>query len=65
MLIVIRDKIANGIKAGKSSGRSDRFQTYSWTLIQFWGKGFLKTEQFVKIVYGSSFNEKISIEVSD
>jgi len=52
MLIVIRDKIANGIKAGKSLDEVIASKP-TRDFDPVWGKGFLKTEQFVKIVYGS------------
>lgn len=57
MLVTVRDRIAREIKAGKpldaviaSQPTRDRDRT--------WGKGFMKPEQFVKIVYDSLVNEK-------
>lgn len=52
MLVTIRDRIANEIKAGKTLDEviaSKPTRDFDPIL----GKGFLKPEQFVKIVYGS------------
>jgi cyclase len=52
MLVAIRDNIASEIKAGKTLDEviaSKPTREYD----PIWGKGFLKPEQFVKIVYGS------------
>lgn len=57
MLVVVRDRIAREIKAGKTldaviASRPTR------DFDPAWGKGFLKTEQFVKIVYDSLIKER-------
>jgi cyclase len=57
MLVVIRDKIANEIKAGKTLDEVIATKpTREYDPI--WGKGFLKPEQFVKIVYDSLLMKK-------
>jgi glyoxylase-like metal-dependent hydrolase (beta-lactamase superfamily II) len=52
MLVAIRDNIASEIKAGKTL---DEVIASKPTRVfdPIWGKGFLKPEQFVKIVYSS------------
>lgn len=57
MLVTIRDRIANDIKSGKTL---DEVIASKPTLDfdSSWGKGFLKPEQFVKIVYASSVKKK-------
>jgi len=57
MLVVIRDKIANGIKAGKTLDEVIASKP-TREFDPIWGKGFLKPEQFVKIVYGSLAKKK-------
>lgn len=57
MLVTIRDRIANEIKSGKTldeviASRPTR------DFDPIWGKGFLKPEQFVKIVYDSLVKKK-------
>ncbi|MFH1079239.1 MAG: MBL fold metallo-hydrolase [Pseudomonadota bacterium] len=57
MLVVIRNKIAGEIKAGKTLDdviASKPTRDFD----PIWGKGFLKPEQFVKIVYGSLLMKK-------
>jgi cyclase len=52
MLVVIRDKIASEIKAGKTLDEVIASKP-TRDFDPIWGKGFLKPEQFVRIVYGS------------
>jgi len=52
MLVVIRDKIDSEIKAGKTLDEVIAIKP-TRDFDPIWGKGFLKPEQFVKIVYGS------------
>ena len=52
MLLTVRDRIASEIKAGKSLDAIVASQP-TRDLDPVWGKGFMKPEQFVKIVYES------------
>ncbi len=57
MLVAVRDRIAREIKAGKPLDAVIASQP-TRDLDPVWGKGFMKPEQFVKIVYESLVNEK-------
>ena len=57
MLIAVRDRITREIKAGKPLDAVIASQP-THDLDPAWGKGFLKPEQFVKIVYDSLVNER-------
>ena len=57
MLVTVRDRIAREIKAGKPLDAVIASQP-TRDLDPTLGKGFMKTEQFVKIVYDSLVNEK-------
>jgi cyclase len=57
MLVVIRDRIASEIKAGKTLDEVIASKP-TRDFDPIWGKGFLKPEQFVKIVYGSLLMKK-------
>jgi hypothetical protein len=57
MLVIVRDRIAREIKAGKPLDAVIASQPTS-DLDPVWGKGFMKPEPFVKIVYESLASEK-------
>lgn len=57
MLVAVRDRIAREVKAGKPLDAVIASQP-TRDLDPTWGKGFMKPEQFVKIVYDSLVNEK-------
>ena len=57
MLVAARDRISREIKAGKPLDAVIASQP-TRDLDTAWGKGFMKPEQFVKIVYDSLVNEK-------
>jgi len=57
MLVTIRDRIANEIKAGKTLDEVIASKP-TRDFDPIWGKGFLKPEQFVKIVYDSLVKKK-------
>ncbi|MGD1152786.1 MAG: MBL fold metallo-hydrolase [Syntrophales bacterium] len=57
MLVAVRDRINREIKAGKPLDAVIASQP-TRDLDQVWGKGFMKPEQFVKVVYDSLVNEK-------
>ena len=57
MLVAVRDRIDREIKAGKPLDAVIASQP-TRDLDPVWGKGFMKPEQFVKIVYESLVNEK-------
>jgi cyclase len=57
MLVAVRDRITREIKAGKPLDTVIASQP-TRDLDPAWGKGFLKPEQFVKIVYDSLVNER-------
>ena len=56
MLVALRDRITREIKAGKTLDAVIASQP-TRDLDPAWGKGFMKPEQFVKIVYDSLVNE--------
>ena len=56
MLVAVRDRITREIKAGKPLDAVIASQP-TRDLDPAWGKGFMKPEQFVKIVYDSLVNE--------
>jgi len=57
MLVTIRDRIANETKAGKTLDEVIASKpTHDFD--RLWGKGFLKSDQFVKIVYDSLIKKK-------
>ena len=56
MLVAVRDRITREIKAGKTLDAVIASQP-TRDLDPAWGKGFMKPEQFVKIVYDSLVNE--------
>jgi cyclase len=57
MLVAVRDRITREIKAGKPLDAVIASQP-TRDLDPVWGKGFMKPEQFVKIVYESLVNER-------
>jgi glyoxylase-like metal-dependent hydrolase (beta-lactamase superfamily II) len=57
MLVAVRDRITREIKAGKPLDAVIASQP-TRDLDPTWGKGFMKPEQFVRIVYDSVVNEK-------
>ncbi|MGO9138623.1 MAG: MBL fold metallo-hydrolase [Syntrophales bacterium] len=57
MLVTVRDRISHEIKAGKPLDAVIASQP-TRDLDPVWGKGFMKPEQFVKIVYESLASEK-------
>jgi glyoxylase-like metal-dependent hydrolase (beta-lactamase superfamily II) len=57
MLVAVRDRITREIKAGKPLEAVIASQP-TRDLDQVWGKGFMKPEQFVRIVYDSLVNER-------
>jgi len=57
MLVAVRDRITREIKAGKPLDAVIASQP-TRDLDPAWGKGFMKPEQFVKIVYDSLVNER-------
>jgi len=57
MLVAVRDRISREIKAGKPVDAVIATQP-TRDLDPVWGKGFMKPEQFVKIVYESLTNER-------
>ena len=57
MLVTVRDRISHEIKAGKPLDAVIASQP-TRDLDTVWGKGFMKPEQFVKIVYESLESEK-------
>ncbi len=57
MLVTIRDRIANDIKSGKTLDEVIASKP-TRDFDPIWGKGFLKPEQFVKIVYDSLVKKK-------
>ena len=57
MLVAVRDRITREIKAGKTLDAVIASQP-TRDLDPAWGKGFMKPEQFVKIVYDSLVNER-------
>jgi hypothetical protein len=58
MLVAVRDRIAREIKAGKPLDAVIASQP-TRDLDPVWGKGFMKPEQFVTIVYESLVNERL------
>ena len=57
MLVALRDRITREIKAGKTLDAVIASQP-TRDLDPAWGKGFMKPEQFVKIVYDSLVNKR-------
>jgi glyoxylase-like metal-dependent hydrolase (beta-lactamase superfamily II) len=57
MLVAVRDRITREVKSGKPLDAVIASQP-TRDLDPVWGKGFMKPEQFVKIVYDSLVNEK-------